>query len=209
MLHMDTSAVGHWERGRNPPSIPALEQVSEVLGVTTDWLLTEKGPGPSQPPVETDKPRHETAIVGLEYPNREGMVRDIPVYGISSCGAGDFVIEHGGDPIDYVRRPPGIEKSRDVFCVYIQGDSMSPWFKPGDLIFLSGRRPPQTQSLVVVELKPKHDGDPPPSMFKLLVRRTADYVELQQANPPKTFKVKTPDIKQIYRVLSNAELLGV
>ena len=63
--------------------------------------------------------------------------------------------------------------------------------------------------LVVVELHPKAPGEPGASMFKALVRRTAEYVELQQANPERRFKVPTKDIKQIYRVLTNAELWGV
>lgn len=153
--------------------------------------------------------RNETTAAKVDFSNRLFLDKDIQVRGSSICGTEGFVIDHSGEPIDYVRRPPGLAKARDVFAVYLHGDSMLPWFKPGDLVFLSEKRPPQVQGLVVVEMHPEHEGEAGISLFKLLVRRTEKYVEVQQSNPPKIFKLEASKIKRIYRVLSNTELLGV
>ena len=39
-LHISASAVGMYEQGRREPPVSVLVQLSEILGVSTDFLLT-------------------------------------------------------------------------------------------------------------------------------------------------------------------------
>ena len=48
-LHISTSAVGMYEQGRREPSLTGLVELSCVLGVSADYLLTGK------PLVESDR----------------------------------------------------------------------------------------------------------------------------------------------------------
>lgn len=202
---------------KSPPDIETLLALKNKYGVPfTRELVDAYGLGGGGLPTNLRETgashfRQEVDLERTDVGPVQSFLKDVPILGTALCSSdpGDFFVDHNGEPIDHVRRPPGIARANDVFAVHLQNDSMLPWYKPGHLIFLSEKRPPVVQGLVVVELWPKREGDSAPALFKLLVRRTAEYVELQQANPPKTFKVKTSDIKHIYRVLEPHELLGI
>lgn len=210
-LGVDQSTYAHWERGRGAPDFQQAEKLAGLYDVSVNWLIygSDEVGGAPLTPESAPHLANEMGGPGPDASDRFRLPKDIKVLGTSECGPnGRFVMDHG-DAIDYVRRPPGIASAKDVFCIHLQGDSMEPYFRAGELIYLSEKRPVQVGGLVVVELHPKNDGEPGPSMFKALVRRTAEYVELQQANPERRFKVPTKDVKKIYRVLTNAELWGV
>lgn len=196
---------------KSPPSIKTLTKIRNFHKVpfTTEVIQAYELPIEVAPEASPEY-GHETARLPYEYPSKRAGESDIKLLGVSYCGAlGDFVIDHTGDPIDFVDRPPGLEKASDVFAIHIMGDSMLPWYKPGEVFFLSDKRPPLVHNLVVVELYPEKEGDPCPSLFKLLLRRNDDFIELQQSNPPKVFKIKTSKVKRIYRVLQTRELIGI
>ena len=43
--------VWRWEAGRMSPTGQSVAEIANALRVTADWLLTGKGPGPSEPDV--------------------------------------------------------------------------------------------------------------------------------------------------------------
>jgi phage repressor protein C with HTH and peptisase S24 domain len=136
------------------------------------------------------------------------MPTDVPIYGMAVGGSnGDF--RFNGQVVDYVRRPPGIAHARNVYALWIMGDSMSPWNKDGDLIYVSSARPPVAGDYVVIQLNDESDGAPGASMVKQLVAKTPTQLKLLQHNPAKEFAVALTKVKAVHKVLSLRELLGV
>lgn len=141
-------------------------------------------------------------------PENNTLPRDLPVFGVAIGGVeGDF--NFNGSVVDYVRRPPSLMKIKSAFGVYVSGDSMSPRFDHGDLVFVHPGRPPQPGNDVIVELHGEH-GAPGPCYIKRLVRRSADRIVLAQFNPPRDdITIDAVRVKAVYRILTAAEIMGV
>jgi len=143
-----------------------------------------------------------------ELPGNSAFSRDLPVYGVAIGGTeGDF--SFNGTVVDYVRRPPMLMKIGNAFGVYVIGDSMSPRYDQGDLVFVHPGRPPQPGNDLIVELHGEH-GAPGPCYIKRLVRRSVNQVQLAQFNPPRDdIAIEASHIKAVYRILTAAEIMGV
>ncbi|WP_194492338.1 S24 family peptidase, partial [Polymorphobacter multimanifer] len=149
--------------------------------------------------------------------------RDLPVLGavlgadleLAQDGNGVHQIERLElglcDAIDYVKRPHGLRANPGAYALYVQGASMSPRLDQGDLIYVDTRRPPSAGDDVVVQLCGE-EGDEQrvvTAMVKRLCRRTSQFVELEQYNPPLRFRVPVAMVHAVHRVVRLAELLGV
>lgn len=196
--------------GRGDPAVTR-EDVLALAGVRPDEggrLIasgTDTLPGTTQatlgqPEIDLEK--------ATNLPTSNSLTRDLPVYGVAVGGEeGEF--SFNGSVVDYVRRPPSLMKITNAFGVYVSGDSMSPRFDHGDLVFVHPGRPPQPGNDVIVELHGEH-GAPGPCYIKRLVRRTEDLAVLAQFNPPRDdITIETARIKAIYRILTAAEIMGV
>lgn len=140
-------------------------------------------------------------------PQRADMPKDVPILGTSVGGsAGEFSMN--GEVHDYARRPLGIIDRKDVFAVWVSGESMVPWRKPLELCYVERNRGPAIGDHVVVELHPTDGGPDHPAYVKKLVRRSATKVVVAQYNPPKEIEYDTRKIRRIYRVLEWPEVLG-
>lgn len=142
-------------------------------------------------------------------PNLPGaMASDVPVKGSAAGGnSADFFLN--GQTIDYVRRPPGVAKMTGVFALFVTGDSMSPRFEEGELIYVSSVRSPSIGDYVVIELHPMRDGDDTPGFVKKLEKRTATKIVCSQFNPIKTIDFEMRRVKALHRVIPWNELLSV
>lgn len=171
----------------------------------------------------TPAPRREPEGSRVEDPFRvfrHGRPKDVPVMGTPSCGEveidGEIVesVEMDlGEVVDFVRRPPTLEGRNDVYAIYFTGFSMVPRFEPGEIAYVDARRPPSIGDYVVVQLTKQRGDDEDPriisALVKRLVRRTADRVDLEQFNPPKTFSVPAARAGRIHRIFTLGELAGV
>ena len=141
-------------------------------------------------------------------PASNTLIRDLPVYGIA-VGGKEEEFSFNGSVVDYVRRPPSLMKINNAFGVYVTGDSMSPRFENGDLVFVHPGRPAKPGNDVIVELHGEH-GAPGPCYIKRLVRRTDNQIVLAQFNPPRgDITIDAARIKAVYRILTAAEIMGV
>lgn len=118
-----------------------------------------------------------------------------------------------GEVIKYITRPAALVADPFAYAVYIQGDSMSPRYEPGEIAVATTRKPPQHGDDVIVQLlDDKGDGEEDARiisvLIKRLVRRSASWVELKQFNPACTFRVPTDRIKHIHRITHIGDLLG-
>lgn len=194
-----------------------METIEKLLdAVDISWAQFDAALDPDPQPRGEVEPavRAPAATFGkLEAP------RDVPVMGTAhgqlfSVGDNGVEVEQTifepASVVDHVRRPAGISDRKDVFAVWIQGESMAPRYEPGDLAYIDPRRPPMIGDYVLVQLA-EHDEDSSSvvtALVKRLVRRNSGFVELEQFNPTATFQLDTPRIHSILRIIPMRELLG-
>lgn len=196
LVDVSQSAVSQWESGRECPARDNLLRLARALGTNTGLLLGE----PRLPPAEV-------ALHG-DVAGPVTMPVDVPVHGIAVGGAqGDF--SFNGQVVDHVRRPPGVMHLRNLYALWVTGESMAPWNRSGDLIYVSPARPAALGDHVVVELHGEAGHEPGAAMVKLLVGRSATQLRLRQYNPDLEFRVPLSRVRSVHKVLSLRDLLGV
>lgn len=176
-------------------------KLAPILGVPESELRA------SPPPTSPSTVRPATTAPRTPATNLDN--KDVPVLGTAEGGPnGAFEIYYGGDPVDWVRRFAGIANAREVYALYVVGTSMSPAYRPGDLVYVHPSKPPAVGCDVIIQIKPKRDGDGPRCYLKRLVRRTADKVICEQFSPAEQVTYALAEILSVHRVLTLAELAG-
>lgn len=206
-LGVTPSAVNQWVAGTAIPKSARLGQIADMLGVSTERLLTQVN---TSAITRIPEPNIRTVPNPPPVPDFQALPRDIPVMGRALGGPeGSFPLDLQQGQIDWVRRPAGLTGVDNVFALYVAGDSMSPWREPGGIIYVSKTRPPQIGSHVVVVLKNGDPGEGSPAYVKKLVRRTADRLELRQYNPDSHMSIEMDRVAEVLRVIEFEEVLGL
>lgn len=200
---------------RAMPSGDKIASIAIELGTSVEYLLGH-----------TDQVRPETIrhIPEFRLPPRRAMPRDIPVYGTGLAADRDLLDTNGkavsveqvelsmsNGAIDYVTRPPALVGRKDIYAIYISGDSMSPRHYSGDAVLVEPSRPPAIGEDVLIVIKaPLDEGEEPTlAMVKRLVRMSATFVELEQFNPPMTFRIDREKVHSIQRIKPWSEAHGI
>lgn len=196
-------------RSRNPRR-DTMEKLARVLDCSFEWLATGRGPIQS-PPEIPDVPAAAAPVVRGEDvpmpPARSEMPLDVPVLGTAAGSLkGAFQLDTSS-PIDRVRRPPGIATAVDIYALYIVGDSMSPRFEDGELIYVSGRRPVRSGDDVVIQVH--GENDQVEAYCKRLVKRDSGRATVEQFNPSTTFDIAADRTIAIHKVLNLNDLFGI
>lgn len=155
-------------------------------------------------------------------PPPQDMLKDIPVYGTAlgseeryaSEADGEVVIEqvtlNTGEVVDRFRRPPNLLNRKDIYGLYVAGDSMDPAYESGQGILVDPVKPAGSRDYVVVYLRDRQDGDGAAGvLIKRLKRRSASFIELQQYNPPATFRLDARLYREVHRVMPWDEAFGM
>lgn len=177
-----------------------LAEIAIALGTTEEWLRTGKNPVPSNTSPAPNAP---------ELPYRQEMPKDVPIMGTSMAGDGSGMFEMNGDIIDHARRLPKIMGRKDVFCLFVQGTSMSPWREPGSLVYVERNKPPRAGDYVVIELVSTDGSEVKPAILKKLIRTTATKLRLLEYEPRREFEIDRSTVRFLYRVLDWDELIGI
>lgn len=174
------------------------EKLGKVLGVTERYLrFGEKRELFDQ--LSPNARMADPAVISL--PQRQSMPQDVPVLG-NGTGGGDGAMNIGG-PIDYLRRPPALAKSRDDYAVYVSGTSMQPRFFSGEPIFVSPYRPVSVGDDVVVQCRTP--GGDLLAFVKVVTGRTGSGWVFGQYNPAGPWEPPHP-VETVHRVYKNADL---
>lgn len=110
-----------------------------------------------------------------------------------------------GELVQYIQRPDNLKGVLGAYAVYITGSSMTPRYEQGEIAHIHPGRPTPAGCYVLVQRKPRQEGEPPLAVLKRLVKRTGTKVTLEQYNPPKTFDVPLTDIVSIHRIVGSSE----
>lgn len=196
----------------NPQFIP----LSVANKLADAFAETEVGRGPIM--ALAGVPETNANVIQFQGSSLERMRRDVPVYGTALGAARDFdghAIEqttlNRGEVIGYFPRPVVLNGRGEVYGLYIQGSSMSPRFEHGESAFVERGRTPRIGDEVVIYIRDtdQDDGETATGvMIKRLVRMSASYVELEQFNPPVTFKIDRDRVLRMDRVIPWSELLS-
>lgn len=199
LANTSQSQIDRLEKGERRLTADWMARLAAALDVPTASLL---------PPDKASSSRKATPA---SLPSRAEMPRDVPVYGtaMGANGEGAFVLNQAEGPIDRVRRGPGIAENRQVFAIYVEGDSMAPRFEAGELVYLDPARPVRAGDDIVFVIEPEAAGTPPKAYLKRLVRRTAERLVCEQFNPAGQVEYPARLVRQpIFRVLRLHEVMG-
>lgn len=185
-----------------------LMRLANVLGTTTDYLL-----GGAE--IRSDAAIKDGPLEFKHEPPRA----DLPVLG--TAHGGTVMIVSGDDDteveqtlfeptqiIRYITRPRALSDARDAYAIYVEGESMYPRFGPGEMAVVDPRIPPRIGDDVIVQLSENGDDEIHAILIKRLVRRSASFVELEQFNPPATFRIDANRVKRLHRICPSGDLLG-
>jgi phage repressor protein C with HTH and peptisase S24 domain len=122
----------------------------------------------------------------------------IPVRSAGRGGNGQTMFLSDG-PIDYARRPMALQTARDAYAVYMVGDSMSPRYEPGWLLYVHPFKPPTRGRAVVVTLRNDI------VLVKEWVSQDATTLTLRQLKPAEELRFPLAEVRDIHLVVGSTE----
>lgn len=207
--------------GTRDVSKKAADAYSRALKIDPAWLIYGHG-NPSRDIDDSTAPTGDPGanfddadfsanarLSSAEAPDFQVFAKDIPVLGSAECGQDGSFTLNTGEPIDFVRRPPGQMTRRGIYCIYAEGSSMEPVYEAGDLIYVDPHRPPGPGRDVVIQLRKQSDAGEMRYFLKRLVKRSGTQWRVKQFNPEKEIVLEERDIAAIHLVLKNHELMGL
>lgn len=178
------------------PRIDTIQKIAKTLKATPEWLTGQTD----------DIGNHESATLATDV--RQSHNADVPVLGTvaGSHKRGAFQLTPGA--VDYVSRPPALSGTKDIYALYVEGDSMAPQYSPGTLVFVHPHKPADVGDAVIVQTQ-EAANEPAEATIAVLVRRTEKSVFIGKHNPPREREIDRETVISIHKVLTTNELFGV
>jgi phage repressor protein C with HTH and peptisase S24 domain len=110
--------------------------------------------------------------------------------------------------VDHFDRPPSLAGAPDGYATTVTGTSMEPRYHPGEMIYVHPDKHVTVGSYVLVQLRTKTQGEPPPTLIKRLANKTATTIVLEQFNPAKLFDIARKDVVSMHRIVGSGEYPG-
>jgi phage repressor protein C with HTH and peptisase S24 domain len=169
---------------------PSTESVSKVLQATNSTLDAFLGL------VQGEQPYVAGGMPDGVFPPQRGS---IPLLGFAQAGAGGF-FDDGGFPAgqgwDVVDFPTAPANRPGVYALEVQGDSMMPLYRDGDILIVEPGAQVRRGDRVVVKTR---EGE---VMAKVLHRQTPRGVELLSLNPEhRNRMLETSEIDWMARII--------
>lgn len=128
----------------------------------------------------------------------------IPVLGMAEGGP-DGSYQWNGQVIEFIDTPPYLAGAVEAYAVYVTGTSMEPRYEPGATLYIHPGKPVTIGCFVLVQLRPKADGEAPRALLKRLAKRTGTKLILEQFSPSGTREVPLADVISIHRIVGSSE----
>ena len=198
------------ENGQNGIRTEPALAYARAFGVDPGWIMVGTGKGPAKisdtraPTTSRGVARETETAAAPNLYSGERWPRDLRVLGMAECGPDGWSLWNG-EVIEMTSRPPNLAGAALAYAVYVVGSSMEPRYHSGELVYVHPGRPVDVGAYVLVQVKPREEGEAPKAVVKRLVRRSATKVTLEQFNPKKTIELKTSDILSMHRVVGSGE----
>ncbi|UXN04725.1 XRE family transcriptional regulator [Bartonella sp. HY761] len=153
----------------------------------------------------------QAARLSLDAPNAKivGPIhfdtsRKIPIYGQAVAGVdGEFLLN--GNVLYDVICPPQLCDVKDAYGVVVSGDSMSPRYEDGEVVFLNPQRRVKQGDYVVAQIQ-MDEFSTPHAFVKRFVRHNAQELVLSQFNPPKELRFPHAQVVSVHFIAVAGEL---
>lgn len=123
----------------------------------------------------------------------------IPLLGFAQAGSGGFFddggfpVGHGWEEVDF---PAPLRSEQGIYALEVQGDSMLPLYRNGDVLIVEANADTRKGDRVVVKTR---NGE---VMAKVLVRRTSRQIELMSVNPEHENRtLEVADLEWVARII--------
>jgi Predicted transcriptional regulator len=165
------------------PSTESIAKVLDATGASLDQFMSFVRSGRAPTPGDAS--------------SAQGNI--IPLLGFAQAGAGGF-FDDGGFPVgqgwDVVEFPASPARRAGVYALEIQGDSMLPLYRDGDVLIVEPGAQVRRGDRVVVKTR---EGE---VMAKVLARQTPQVIELLSLNPEHpNRKLDIKDVEWIARII--------
>ncbi len=183
------------------PRGDTIQKLAAILQTSEQWLMTGDEPAPNRP--------SEVRPADLSTEMLRNLPKDVPVLGtVAGAELGNGAFQLSNDVVDYVRRPYGLLGAKDVYALYVEGESMVPKFEPGDLVFVHPHRKARGGDYIVLQEPDTNNGEPR-GFIKRLVTVTAKHVKTEQFNPPAKLDFVIRPGLVVHKVMSEGDLYGL
>lgn len=211
---LSTSYLSRLESGARNGTLETYVKLSRALGVPVVQLTDEFSeadvlervvdlarPGAERRRQETSEPM-PVSTPGI-------MLLDVPVMGtVAASGLGSGAFRLSSDIVEWAARPPALSGVPDLYALEVKGDSMSPKFEPGDIIYVHPHRSYRLGDCVVIQ-EPDSDNGEPQSFIKVFRKETADELVAGQYNPETELKFRKRPGLVVHKVMTNRDLFGL
>lgn len=167
------------------PSTESIAKVLDATGASMEQFLSFMRPG--------------DAVSGVPERSSPQKTSSIPLLGFAQAGAGGF-FDDGGFPAgqgwDVVEFPAPPSQKAGLYALEIQGDSMMPLYRDGDVLIVEPGAQVRRNDRVVVKTR---EGE---VMAKVLLRQSARSIELMSLNPAHPNRtLELSDVEWIARII--------
>ncbi|MBX4941127.1 LexA family transcriptional regulator [Rhizobium binae] len=176
------------EAGRDPERKTKLPPLSPL----TPSSAFPAGVVDDEPPVPNAR---IAEAVGFTRPGKM-----IPVLG-EVVGGDDGEYIFNGQVQDWVACPPSLVNVNGAYSVYVDGESMSPRYRPGETVYVHPNKPPRRGDDVIVQIKPREEGAAPHGFVKEFVGWTGNKLVLHQHNPVKRIEFDRATVISVHPII--------
>jgi phage repressor protein C with HTH and peptisase S24 domain len=149
----------------------------------------------------TTLPPPPSEIKSPEIMNFQTTNKMLPVLG-EAVGGDDGRFVFNGQILDYVACPPSLANVPNAYSVYVDGESMSPRFRPGETVYVHPTKPARRGDDVIVQIHPpSDDGSPPWGYIKEFVGWQGTKLVLQQYNPNKRIEFERNEVVSVHPII--------
>lgn len=174
------------ETGTARLNVDWIEKFSEIYKIDASEILNA-----SQKPFPLQK--EYPATMSDSIPVQFGP-DTIPILGHAN-GSNDAVMLNTDSEIGRALRHPNQQGMKGAFALYACGESMTPRYMPGELVYAASKKPPIRGQDCIIEL---NNGE---GYLKQFDKIESDEVLCKQLNPAKTWKRQLSDVKAIHAIV--------
>ena len=167
-LNVTKAAVSSWEHGTVPRQ-DKIADIAKATNVSLEWLLLgDKNAGEYDSQQISDRP----------------AIKLIPVYGQAVAGINGEVA-FDGKKLFEVPCPPQLLNVENAYGVEVAGDTMSPRYEDGEIVYVDTVRRIKKGDYVVAQIMMKEEDSFPTAFIKRFIRHDEKELVLTQLNPAK------------------------